>query len=32
MKKEINVSKKIAVFKGKRIRRLWDAKLEKWFH
>ena len=31
MKKEINSSKQIAVFKGKRIRRLWDAKLEKWY-
>lgn len=31
MKKEINVSKKIAVFKGKRIRRMWDEKLEKWY-
>ncbi len=31
MKREINISKKIAVFKGRRIRRLWDAKLEKWY-
>ncbi len=31
MKKEINSRKQIAVFKGKRIRRLWDAKLEKWY-
>ena len=31
MKKEINSRKQIAVFKGKRIRRLWDVKLEKWY-
>ena len=31
MKREINSRKQIAVFKGKRIRRLWDAKLEKWY-
>ena len=31
MKKEINSRKQLAVFKGKRIRRLWDAKLEKWY-
>ena len=27
----MNSRKKIAVFKGKRIRKLWDAKLEKWY-
>lgn len=31
MKKEINSRKQIAVFKGKSIRRLWDAKAEKWY-
>lgn len=31
MKKEIKVGNRAAVFKGKRIRRQWDAKLEKWY-
>ena len=31
MKKEINSRKQIAVFKGKRIRRVWNQKQEKWY-
>ncbi len=31
MKKEINVSKKIAIFKGQKIRRHWDEEKELWF-
>ena len=31
MKRKINSRKQIAVFKGKKIRRLWDTKLGKWY-
>ena len=31
MKKEINDRKQIAVFKGKRIRRVWNQQQEKWY-